>query len=111
MSLVGVKRETLDKYGVVSGETAAEMAEGGLCAADADMALSVTGIAGPGGGTAKKPVGLCYIGCAYKSENGMPEKYIKTVTEKHIFQGNRMQVREQAAAAAVALALKCLEAD
>lgn len=62
--LLGVRHETLAKHGAVSEETAAEMALGAAKAAKADAALGVTGIAGPGGGTKEKPVGLVYIGCA-----------------------------------------------
>lgn len=61
---LGVKEETLDTYGAVSRETAEEMAMGILKASGADIGLSITGIAGPGGGTDKKPVGLVYIGIA-----------------------------------------------
>ena len=66
--ILGVKHETLETYGAVSEQTAAEMALGAAKAAGADAALSVTGIAGPGGGTAEKPVGLVYIGCAVNGE-------------------------------------------
>lgn len=60
--LLGVKKETLDRVGAVSEETAVQMAEGAAKAAHAEVALSTTGIAGPDGGTPEKPVGLVYIG-------------------------------------------------
>ena len=59
---LGVKEETLEKYGAVSEETALEMAEGLKSVSGSDVCVSVTGIAGPGGGTKEKPVGLVYIG-------------------------------------------------
>ena len=65
---LGAKKETLEKFGAVSEETAKEMAEGAAQAAESDIGLSVTGIAGPGGGTEEKPVGLVYIGLYYNSE-------------------------------------------
>jgi len=65
--LLGVASETLEKFGAVSEETAKEMALGVLSLSGADIALSVTGIAGPDGGTAEKPVGLVYVGCACKN--------------------------------------------
>ena len=98
-SLVGVNQETLDSYGAVSEETAREMAEGGAKAAKADACLSVTGIAGPDGGTAEKPVGLVYIGCHV---NG------NTVVERNIFSGTRREVREQSVLAALKLLKKQL---
>jgi PncC family amidohydrolase len=97
--LVGVKEATLQAHGAVSEETAREMAEGGAKAANADAALSVTGIAGPGGGTKEKPVGLVYIGCYV---NG------KTIVKKNLFTGNRREVREQAVETALKLLLECL---
>lgn len=100
--LVGVKEETLKAYGAVSEETAREMAEGGCKAANANAALSVTGIAGPGGGTKEKPVGLVYIGCCV---NG------KTVIRKNIFSGSRREVREQSVAGAMELLLECLQKE
>lgn len=97
---LGVKRETLESVGAVSEQTAAQMAEGAAKAAKAQIALSTTGIAGPDGGTAEKPVGLVYIGC---------HCFGQTVVEKHIFQGNRMEVRNASVESALALAKKCLE--
>lgn len=99
-SLVGVNQETLDSYGAVSEETAREMAEGGAKAAKADACLSVTGIAGPDGGTAEKPVGLVYIGCHV---NG------NTIVERNIFSGTRREVREQSVLAALKLLKKQLQ--
>ena len=66
--ILGVKHETLETYGAVSKETAEEMAIGAARAAKADVALSTTGIAGPGGGTVEKPVGLIYISCFLNGE-------------------------------------------
>lgn len=62
--MLGVKAETLDRFGAVSAETAREMAEGALAHSRAGIAISVTGIAGPGGGSADKPVGLVWFGLA-----------------------------------------------
>ncbi len=98
--LLGVRKETLDSVGAVSEETAAQMAAGAAKAANAEVALSTTGIAGPDGGTPEKPVGLVYIGCVC---------FDKTVVEKHVFHGTRMEVREASVEAALVLAKKCLE--
>ena len=84
--LLGVRRETLEQYGAVSEETACEMAFGALDASRADVAVAVTGIAGPDGGTDEKPVGLVYIACAMGGE---------VTVERHVLNGNRSKVREQ----------------
>ena len=82
--LVHVSHETLERYGAVSAQTAQEMAEGAARAAGADAALSATGIAGPGGGSIEKPVGLVYVGCCL---NG------RTVVKECRFKGTRMENR------------------
>lgn len=68
MEILGVKEETLRKYGAVSPETAMEMAEGAARISKSDIAVSVTGIAGPDGGTPEKPVGLVYMGACFKGK-------------------------------------------
>jgi nicotinamide-nucleotide amidase len=68
MKRLGVKEETLENYGAVSEETAREMAVGIATAASTDIGIAVTGVAGPGGGTEEKPVGLVYIGLYIKGE-------------------------------------------
>ena len=92
--ILGVKHETLEKYGAVSKETAYEMAVGAAKAAGADAALSVTGIAGPDGGTEEKPVGLVYVGCYV---NG------KVRVEEFRFTGNRSKNRDYAVVRALTL--------
>ena len=64
--LIGVRHETLAKYGAVSYQTALEMSRGARLALGADIGAGVTGIAGPGGGTPEKPVGLVYISISTK---------------------------------------------
>lgn len=96
MKLVGVRKETLEKYTAVSARTAEEMALGGLAAAEADMALSVTGLAGPGGGTKERPVGLVYVGCAIHGQTFVRELHLS---------GSRQAIREKAAEEALRLAL------
>ena len=97
--MVGVKKKTLKKFTAVSAETAAEMAAGALAEGKADIAVSVTGLAGPDGGTAEKPVGLVYIGCALRD---------RIVVEEYHFRGNREKIREQAAETALDLARRVL---
>ena len=71
--ILGVNHETLVAYGAVSKQTAAEMAKGAAQVAGADVSISTTGIAGPGGGTPEKPVGLIYIGCYIRGETFVKE--------------------------------------
>lgn len=97
--LLGVTRKTLETYGAVSRQTAKEMAEGVAKAAHANVGLSTTGIAGPGGGTPDKPVGLVYVGCTI---NGQTE------VEECRFHGNREENRKQAVEATLKLLWKML---
>lgn len=100
MKVLGVKKETLDKFGAVSHQTAREMALGVKNLMEVDVAISTTGIAGPGGGTAEKPVGLVYIGLA------TPEK---VETRKFIFEGNRLENKENFCKAGLNMLLEYLE--
>ena len=96
-----VKDETLAKFGAVSSQTASQMAEGVKKKAGADFGISSTGIAGPGGGSPSKPVGLVYIACAF----GANECKVK---ELHL-KGNRSQVRQAAVDEALKLLEDCLD--
>ena len=86
MKILGVKEDTLKQFGAVSKETAYEMAEGLKNVSSADVAVSVTGIAGPGGGSEEKPVGLVYMGIA--TNEGI-------FTKKNLFNGDRDEIRKQ----------------
>lgn len=97
--LLGVKKGTLHKHGAVSEKTAEEMAKGASLLHKADVAVAVTGIAGPDGGTEEKPVGLVYIACYVKG---------KVTVKKYLFSGNRGKVRESAVSAALALMRNCI---
>ncbi len=87
VQMLGVNPQTLEHYGAVSAETAVEMAAGALARSDADVAVAVTGIAGPDGETPDKPIGTVFIAWVHKNGEA------KTVKKK--FAGNRRQIREQ----------------
>lgn len=76
IEMIGVSPETLDKYGAVSEQTALEMAVGALTRSNAGIALSVTGIAGPDGGSEEKPVGLVWFGLALTGHAPVAERRI-----------------------------------
>jgi nicotinamide-nucleotide amidase len=96
MELLGVSADTIAAHGAVSAQTTAAMARGAIARAKVDLAVSIIGIAGPGGGTAQKPVGLVYLGIARKDGGAR--------VERRIFPGDRTAVRE----AALVLALELL---
>jgi PncC family amidohydrolase len=100
--LLGVRWETLEKYGAVSKETALEMAGGVRNALAADIGVSVTGIAGPGGGTAEKPVGLTWIGL---SSQGVDEAW------RYLWKGDRVGNKEQSAEQALRLLVEFLSEE
>ena len=98
--LLGVDAQALERYGAVSETVARQMAEGAAAAAGATAALSVTGIAGPGGGTKEKPMGLVYIGCYLDGT---------TTAERNLFHGSRLEIREASARRALELLLARME--
>jgi len=93
--LLGVPAELIARHGAVSAETAAAMAEGALAKAPVDLAVAVTGIAGPSGGSPDKPVGLVYFGVARRGG--------KSQTERKIFKGDRADIRRAATVRALEL--------
>lgn len=96
---LGVKKTTLQKHGAVSAQTAEAMAKGAAQLAKADVAVAITGIAGPDGGTKEKPVGLVYIACTVKGT---------TVVKEHFFTGSRSWIRERTVSAALVLLRRCI---
>ena len=95
--VLGVSRDSLARVGAVSSEVAAQMATGARRTIGADIAVSLTGIAGPGGGSAEKPVGLVWFGLA--TSDGV-------TTESRIFSGDRAAVRAAAVEHALSLLLQ-----
>lgn len=101
---LGVATDTLNHYGAVSEETAMEMAGGVLATVSkADFAVSTTGVAGPGGGTAGKPVGMVCFGFAHRVGAGVS---IQAVTR--VFEGDRRQIREAAVQFALTTAVQLI---
>ena len=95
--LLGVPRDAIADHGAVSDIVAAAMAEGALAQTDADLAVAVTGIAGPEGGTKDKPVGLVFLGLAQTDQDAIVKRYV--------FAGTRTDVRRATVAAALELLL------
>lgn len=99
--MLGVPERLLAQYGAVSAPVAAAMAEGAIINSGAGIAVSVTGIAGPGGGTARKPVGVVHVAVAVGQA--------KAIAQEHLFTGNRQQIRMQAVEAALILLQKSVK--
>jgi PncC family amidohydrolase len=100
MSHLGVREETLKRHGAVSQETAREMSEGVRIRLGADIGLGITGIAGPGGGTPEKPVGLVYISIA--GDKGL-------VVTKNLFSGSRREIKQQTADKALTMLIEYIK--
>jgi len=92
IGVVGVKEDTLNQYGAVSPQIAEEMALGGRRILSADICIADTGIAGPGGASPEKPVGLFYLGLSHGE---------RTFSREHNFSGDREQNKQSAAEAAL----------
>jgi len=93
--LLGVPAALILEHGAVSEAVAERMARGALERSSADIAVSITGIAGPGGGSADKPVGLVWFGCAWQGGG--------VATQRMVFEGDRAAVREQSVEFALAM--------
>lgn len=93
--MLGVPRDAITEFGAVSDVTAAAMAEGALAQSNADIAVSITGIAGPDGGSKDKPVGLVYLAVAQRGKDAQVKRYV--------FAGTRTDVRRASVAAALEL--------
>lgn len=100
MAMLNVKSETLNQHGAVSEQTAIEMAEGALKNSAADISISITGIAGPDGGSAEKPVGTVWI--------GMASNVFQTFAFVNVFKGDRQSIRDQVIVTALQKLLDCL---
>jgi len=99
INILGVTQSTLERYGAVSRETALEMARGARLLLAADISLSTTGIAGPGGGTPQKPVGLTWIGLSSQDYES---------ARQFMWQGDRLVVKQQTAKQALRILLDFL---
>lgn len=98
--LLGVPADALQRHGAVSAQVARAMAEGARASLGADVAVSVTGVAGPDGGTAAKPVGLTYVAVAGPAG---------TEVQRHVWSGDRAANKGQSAAAALRLLIAVLQ--
>lgn len=114
--MLGVTADDLVTHGAVSEEVVIAMARGAVARSDADVAVSVSGVAGPSGGSEAKPVGTVWIACADRlSLTGGPDSDqtapIKATACHYLFAGDRQSVRQQTVQHAVKLLIKCIETD
>ncbi|WP_280585209.1 nicotinamide-nucleotide amidohydrolase family protein [Halorubrum sp. Boch-26] len=110
--VLGVSRESLDAEGAVSAAVAEEMAAGARDRADTTWAVATTGVAGPGGGTAEKPVGLVYVGVAHAAPWGTEASFVRS--ERVVLDGDRGAVKRgavDAALDALVRAVRGIDAD
>ncbi len=101
LEMLGVRAATLAAHGAVSEDTAREMVRGALARSGCDLAVAVTGIAGPGGGSEAKPVGLVHVAAGRRGG--------AVLHQRHVFAGDRSAVRLATVEAALSLALAALE--
>lgn len=92
---LGVKHETLEKFGAVSEETAREMSEGLANVSGSDICVSVTGVAGPDGGTEEKPVGLVYIGVTFEGKTKVTERRFRNISRAWIRNASMLAMMAQ----------------
>ncbi|MEZ5669232.1 MAG: CinA family protein [Alphaproteobacteria bacterium] len=104
--MLGVPADLIARHGAVSEPVAVAMARGALAASRADVAVAVTGIAGPGGGSAEKPVGLVFLACARKADGAAAAGRV----ERHVFPGDRAAVRQSTVRVALRLLREAVEA-
>lgn len=97
--MIGVKKSLLEKYGAVSEQVAIDMAKGAAVVTKADVTVSVTGIAGPDGGSEEKPVGTVFIACSVKGD---------VTVRKYHFTGSREKIRRESVSAAIVLLRECV---
>jgi len=100
---LGADEDLIARYGAVSAECAEAMARGAIERAGSDYSISITGIAGPGGGTDEKPVGTVFVGLAMRKEGEVADGEIRVVVKRFGFSGARDQVRQRAAMAGMAM--------
>ena len=104
--MVGVTKKALREHGAVSDVVARAMAEGGLRLSGATVAVSLTGVAGPGGGTADKPVGLVHIACAVEGRETLAERHLWRLSEPV---ADRQRIRALSARAALELVMRAVD--